>query len=115
MNCKAIPDYAKSFKKEYIFLLGIDEGFLYVHKYIILNDIENGILEEKSKWIERLYNQIKKYKKGLDSGVLKDLSEEEINYEAFINIENVEMMISEYLERYLDINPVGYSKIIKKI
>ena len=41
-------------------------------------------LEEKSKWIERLYNQIKKYKEGLDSGVLKDLSKEEINYEAFI-------------------------------
>ena len=114
MNCKAIPDYAKSFKKEYIFLLGTDEGFSYVHKYIVLNDVENGILEEKSKWIERLYNQIKKYKEGLDSGVLKDLSKEEINYEAFINIENVEMMISEYLDRYLDINPVGYSKINKK-
>ena len=49
MNCKAIPDYAKSFKKEYIFLLGIDEGFSYVHKYIVLNDIENGIFGRKKQ------------------------------------------------------------------
>ena len=63
MNCKAIPDYAKSFKKEYIFLLGIDEGLSYVHKYIVLNDIENGIFGRKSKWMERLYNQIKNIKK----------------------------------------------------
>ena len=32
MNCKAIPDYAKSFKKEYIFLLGIDGSFSYLNK-----------------------------------------------------------------------------------
>ena len=71
-------------------------------------------MEKKSKCIDKIYISIKKYKEGLYNGVLKDLSDEELNYEVFENIENVEMMISEYLERYLDINPVGYSNINTK-
>lgn len=114
MNRKAIPDYAKTFKKEYIFLLGIDEGFSYISNYIATYDIEKGILKEKSKWINKMYIAIKKYKECLESGVLQDLLKEAINYEAFLNIENVEMIISECLERYLDINPVGISKINKE-
>ena len=107
------PDYAKDYIKEYIFLLGIDGAFSSIYNYIVYYDIEKGILEEKRKCIERIYIQIKKYKEGLESGVLKDLSDEEINCEAFSNIENVEMIISEYLDCYLDINPVGISKITK--
>ena len=49
MFCHAIPDYyAKNFKKEYIFLLGIDEGFLFIYNYIIYYDTEKGILKEKA-------------------------------------------------------------------
>ena len=114
MNCKAIPDYAKSFKKEYIFLLGIDESFSYFNKDLYFIDVENGSLKKRSGWINKINIQIKKYKEGLDSGVLKDLSEEEINFEAFSNIEHIEMIISEYLDRYLNINPTGISKINKK-
>ena len=114
MNCKAIPDYAKSFKKEYIFLLGIDESFSYFNKDLYFIDVENGSLKKGSGWINKINIQIKKYKEGLDSGVLKDLSEEEINFEAFSNIEHIEMIISEYLDRYLNINPTGISKINKK-
>ena len=114
MNCKAIPDYAKSFKKEYIFLLGIDESFSYFNKDLYFIDVENGSLKKRSGWINKINIQIKKYKEGLDSGVLKDLSEEEINFEAFSNIEHIEMIKSEYLDRYLNINPTGISKINKK-
>ena len=112
MNCKAIPDYAKSFKKEYIFLLGIDESFSYFNKDLYFIDVENGSLKKRSGWINKINIQIKKYKEGLDSGVLKDLSEEEINFEAFSNIEHIEMIISEYLDRYLNINPTGNMNII---
>ncbi len=59
-------------------------------------DVENGSLKKRSGWINKINIQIKKYKEGLDSGVLKDLSEEEINFEAFSNIEHIEMIISEY-------------------
>ena len=111
MSCKAIPDYAKSFKKEYIFLLGIDESFSYLNKDLYFNDVENGSLKKRSGWINKINIQIKKYKEGIDSGILKDLSGEELNFEVFLNIEHIEMIISEYLDCYLDINPVGYSKI----
>ena len=114
MSCKAIPDYAKSFKKEYIFLLGIDESFSYLNKDLYFIDVENGSLKKISGWIDKIYIQIKKYKEGLDSGILKDLSEEELNFERFLNIEHIEMVISEYLDRYLNINPTGISKINKK-
>ena len=114
MNCQAIPDYAKSFKKEYIFLLGIDESFSYFNKDLYFIDVENGSLKKRSGWINKINIQMKKYKEGLDSGVFKDLSEEEINFEAFSNIEHIEMIISEYLDRYLNINPTGISKINEK-
>ena len=114
MNCKAIPDYAKPFEKEYIFLLGIDESFSYLNKDLYFIDVENGSLKKRSGWIDKINIQIKRYKEGIDSGIVKDLSEEELNFEVFLNIEHIEMAISEYLDRYLNINPTGISKINKK-
>ena len=107
MYCKAIPDYAKSFKKEYIFLLGIDESFSYLNKDLYFYDVERGSLKKRSGWIDKINIQIKKYKEGIDSGILKDLTEEELNNEVFNNIEEIEMAISEYLDIYLDFNPIG--------
>ena len=94
MNFKAIPDYAKSFKKEYIFLLGIGESFSYLNKDLDFIDVEKGSLKKRSGWIDKINIHIKKYKEGLDSGVLKDLSEEELNFEVFLNIEHIETIIS---------------------
>ena len=113
MYCKAIPDYAKSFKKEYIFLLGIDESFSYLNKDMNFFDVERGSLKKRSGWIDKINIQIKTYKEGIDSGILKGLSEEELNFEVFLNIEHIEMIINEYLDRYLNINPTGISKISK--
>lgn len=43
MFCHAIPDYAKYFKKEYIFLLGISDSFYLLNKYIENeNDVKKG-------------------------------------------------------------------------
>ena len=39
---------------------------------------------------------------------------EELNFEVFLNIEHIEMIINEYLDRYLNINPTGISKINTK-
>ena len=71
-------------------------------------------MKKRSGWIDKINIQIKKYKEGIDSGILKDLSEEELNFEVFLNIEHIEMIINEYLDRYLNINPTGISKINKK-
>ena len=76
--------------------------------------MERGSLKKRSGWIDKMNIQIKKYKEGIDSGILKDLSEEELSFEVFLNIEHIEMIINEYLDRYLNINPTGISKINKK-
>ena len=77
-------------------------------------DVGKGSLKKRSGWIDKIRIHIKQYKQGLDSGIFKDLSEEELNYEVFDNIKYIEVTISEYLDRYLDINPTGISKINKK-
>ena len=105
MNCKAIPDYAKSFKKQYIFLLGINESFPYLNKDLDFDDVKRGSLKKRSGWIDKIHIHIKQYKQSLDSEIFKDLSEEELNDEVFDNIEHIEMIISDYLDIYLDINP----------
>ena len=109
MNCKAIPAYAKSFKKENIFLLGIDKSFSYLNQDLYFYDVVRGSMKKRSGWIDKINIQIKKYKEGIDSGILKDLSEEELNYEVFLNIEDIEITINEYLDIYLDFNPIGLS------
>ena len=114
MNCKAIPDYAKSFKKEYVFLLGIDEAFSYLFKGIGFHFIGYGSLKKVSSWIDKINIYIKKCKVGLDSGVFKDLSEEEINFEAFSNIESVEQIVGEHLNRYAYLDSNDNYKIDKK-
>ena len=114
MACKAIPDYAKSFKKQYIFLLGLDSEFSHILQYLLHYEIEEGILKEKSKTIERLYKIIKKYQDGLKSGIFKDLSEVSLNFEVFLNIEDLEMMVSDYLGCYADFDREGKETLNKK-
>ena len=78
-----IPDYAKDYKNEYLFLFGIDKEFSYFHKEIYYNDAKLGSFAKRIKCIDRLNRIINYYKKCLDSGVLKDLSEEELGIEVF--------------------------------
>ena len=72
------PDYAKDYKKEYVFLLGINEAFSYLIKGIGFNFVGYGSLKKVSSWIDKIYIYIKKYKEDLDSGVLRDLSKKKI-------------------------------------
>ena len=105
MYCKVIPGYVKSFKRQYISLLGIDQEFGYLIKDLDFKDVERGSMKKRSGWIDKINNYIKKYKEALDSGIFKDLSEEELPIDVFLNIEHIEATINEYLERYLDFGP----------
>ena len=97
----------KVFQKEYLFLRGIDKEFKYFHKCRYYYDAIIGSFAKKSESIDRLNKIINKYKRGLDFGVIKDLSEQEIGSKVFSNIEWLEEAISDLLDRYLDINPEG--------
>ena len=101
MYCKAIPSYVKSFKRQYICLLGINQEFGYLNKELYFEDVEKGSLKKREKCIDRLYNYIKKYGEAVKSGFFKDLSEEELPSDVFLNIEHIEMSLEEFLENYL--------------
>ena len=91
----------KSFKKQYICLLGIDQEFSHLNKELYFEDVEKGSLKKREIFIGRLYNYIKKYGEAVKSGFFKDLSEEELPSDVFLNIEHIEMSLEEFLENYL--------------
>ena len=66
-----IPEYAREYKKEYLFIRGINKEF----KYLInkLDDLNNGLFE--SYISNRLCNFIKIFLRGQEKGKLKDISE----------------------------------------
>ena len=102
MYYKAIPSYVKSFKRQYISLLGIDQEFGYLNKDLYFEDVEKGSLKKRSEFIDKIYNYIKKYGEAVKSGFFKDLSEEELSPDVFLNIEHIEMSLDEFLENYLE-------------
>ena len=48
------PDYAKSFIKQYIFLLGIDKSFSYLYKDLDFDDVKRGSLKKRSGLIDKI-------------------------------------------------------------
>ena len=65
-----IPPYAKNFKKEYLFIRGINKEF----KYFIdkLDDLNNGLFE--SHRADRIKYNMKRFLRGQEKGKLKDIS-----------------------------------------
>ena len=96
------PDYVKPYVKQYVSLLGINNDFGHLHKELYFADVKKGSLKKREKFIDRLYTYIKKYGEAVKSGFFKDLSEEELPHDVFINIEHTEMMLEEFLEIYLE-------------
>ena len=96
------PDYVKPYVKQYVSLLGINNEFGHLHKELYFADVAKGSLKKREKFIDRLYTYIKKYGEAVKSGFFKDLSEEELPTDVFINIEHTEMMLEECLEKYLE-------------
>lgn len=87
MEFKAIPSFAKSYKKEYAFLFGIDTLFGEILKLICFDYIPSYMIQKASKlatWIEKL---IKEYKQG--NGSLQDLNGKDVKEDVRYNINNV--------------------------
>ena len=65
-----IPSYAKNYKKEYLFIIGINKEF----KYFInkLDDLNNGLFE--SNISNRIKYNMKRFLRGQEKGKLKDIS-----------------------------------------
>ena len=124
MYCKAIPSYVKSFKRQYICLLGINYDFGNLIKDLDIKKVRKGILKKREKYIDRLCIFIKRYGEAVKSGFFKDLSEEELPQDVFVDIENIELILDDFMEIYLEIiteededyqyDDCNYTKYIKK-
>ena len=76
-----IPPYAREYKKEYLFIRGINKEFKYFYKH--LDEINDGLF--KSKRSDSLCYLIKRFLRGQEKGKLKDISnfviyEDDVDY-----------------------------------
>ena len=66
-----IPEYAREYKKEYLYIRGLNKEFKYFYNH--LDEINNGLF--KSKRSDRLCYLIKRFLRGQEKGKLKDISD----------------------------------------
>ena len=66
-----IPPYATDFKKEYLYIRGINKELKYFYKHI--DEINDGLF--KSKRSDSLCYLIKRFLRGQEKGKLRDISE----------------------------------------
>ena len=94
-----IPAYARDFKKEYLFIIGLDKELKYFAEHI--NEAPNGLFE--SHKVDRIKYLIKRFLKGQERGKLKDISKLALPKYNFLYIEDFFLNI--YYEFEFDDNP----------
>ena len=101
-----IPEYAREYKKEYLFIRGINKEF----KYFIdkLDDLNNGLFE--SHRADRIKNFMKRFLRAQEKGKLKDISGFEIYEDDVDYLIKIKREFSYYKIRYdaLKENDDGY-------
>ena len=65
-----IPEYARDYKKEYLFIIGLDKDFLYFKNK--LDKLNDGLFE--SNISNRIKYNMKRFLRGQEKGKLKDIS-----------------------------------------
>ena len=96
------PVYAQNYIKQYICLLGLNDNFGHIHRYLAYENIKKGDLKKQEKFLQSLCFLIGKYGEAVKSRFFKDLSEEELTLDVFDNIDYIGKTTDEYLERYLE-------------
>ena len=94
------PVYAQIYIKQYICLLGLNDNFGHIPRYLAYENIKKGDLKKQEKFLQSLCFLIIKYGEAVKSGFFKDLSEEELTLDVFDKIDYSGKTIDEYLERY---------------
>ena len=86
LNFNKIPTYANEYKREYLFIRGLNKEFMYLINK--LDDLNNGLFE--SNISNRIKYNMKRFLRGQEKGKLKDISDlvlciEDITNLIFIN------------------------------
>ena len=91
-----IPEYARDYKKEYLFIRGLNKEFKYFYNH--LDEINDGLF--KSKRCDRLCYLIKRFLRGQEKGKLKDISDLVLQREDLDNLIFINEQFGYYKLRY---------------
>ena len=86
-----IPEYARGYKREYQFIIGLNKEFKYLKDFIYNKDINF-----KSHKLDRIMNFIKRFLRAQEKGRLKDISNFEFDYFHIENIYEIKRDINYY-------------------
>ena len=86
-----IPEYAREYKREYQFIIGLNKEFKYLKDFIYNKDINF-----KSHRLDRIMNFIKRFLRAQEKGRLKDISNFEFDYFHIENIYEIKRDINYY-------------------
>ena len=92
MLIKNIPDYAKDFKNEYLFIIGINNEFKYFLDNI--NEATNGLFNNFR--VDEIKKFIGKFLLYQNSGYFKDLSNFEIKSSNFKNLIKIKKFFNDF-------------------
>ena len=106
-----IPTYARDFKKEYLFIRGINKEFQYFVDN--MDDATKGLFE--SHKVNRIKYFIKRFLKGQKSGRLRDISDLMLPKYEFVYIEDFYLNIYYELEFYDNPSYKEFSDLIGKL
>ena len=93
-----IPHYAENYKKEYLFIRGLNKEFVYIINK--LDSLNHGLFE--SKTVVRIKNIMKDFLRGQEKGKLKDISGMFLPSDDFSNLININQQFDLYKQRYDD-------------
>ena len=86
-----IPEYAREYKREYQFIIGLNKEFKNLKDFIYNKDINF-----KSHKLDRIMNFIKRFLRAQEKGRLKDISNFEFDYFHIENIYEIKRDINYY-------------------
>ena len=100
-----IPEYAREYKKEYLYIRGLNKEF----KYFInkLDNLNNGLFE--SYIADRIKYFMKRFLRAQEKGKLKDISEFEIPDDIVFNLNKIKVLFDAWKLRYDALNNVSDS------
>ena len=84
-----IPEYARDYKKEWLFIRGLNKEFEYF--VVNMDDARKGLFENRR--VDRIKYNIKRFLKGQERGKLKDISD--------FYLENNDVTYVEYFWQYM--------------
>ena len=106
-----IPEYARDYKKEYLYIRGLNKEF----KYFInkLDDLNNGLFE--SNISNRIKYNMKRFLRGQEKGKLKDISNLMLQRDDYLYIQDFYLNLYYEIKFYDNPSYKGFFDLIGKL